>query len=247
METAFNISDVLQKNNMSRKMDEGLTQLAAISNIQYDEKAIDEQMAKTVMDVAKTVPFVQEFFDSPIGDQSEEEMKKIVTTSLIVGVQRGWVKLPVKEITAEGLAASVDRTLTSAKTAYKVGAGKITASDAIETQTDHAVVVTTKIINNTIDRVADVAISHVDGLVDKVAPVVSSVGVRLASAFPPTRVLAPYIPVIVERAKPIVKTCLKAGIRKVAEIAKPIVRKAVNLVANGAKKLCSGIKRFLFG
>lgn len=242
METAFNINDVLQKNNMARKMDESLTRLTAIDNVQYDEKTIDEQMAKTVMDVVKTVPFVQEFFDSPMGDKSEEEMKKIVTTSLIVGVQRGWVKLPVKEITAEGLAAQVDRSLTAAKTAYKVGMGKITASDAIETQTDHAVVTTTKISNNAIDRVAEVAISHVDGIVDRVAPVVSHVGVKLVSMFPPTRVLAPCIPVIVERAKPIVKTCLKVGIRKVAEFAKPIIRQAANFVANGVKRL----KRFLF-
>lgn len=247
METAFNINDTLQKNNMGRKMDESLTQLAVIDSVQYDEKTIDEQMANTVMDVVKTVPFVQEFFDSPMGDKSEVEMKKVVTTSLIVGVQRGWVKLPVKEITAEGLATWVDRSLTAAKTAYKVGTGKMMASDAVETQVDHAVVATTTMINNTIDRVADVAISHVDGLVDKVAPVVSQVGVKLAKAFPPTRVIAPFIPVVVERAKPIVKMCLKVGIRKVAEIAKPIVRRAVNVVANGAKKLCRGIKRFLFG
>lgn len=247
METAFNITDVLQKNNMARKMDESLTQLAAIDNVQYDEKAIDAQMANTVMDVVKTVPLAQEFFDSPMGDKSEEEMKKIVTTSLIVGVQRRWVKLPLKEITAEGLAASVDRSLTAAKTAYKVGAGKMTASDAIETQTDHAVVATTQIVNNVVDRVADFAVSKVDGIVDRVAPVVSRVGIRLVSAFPQTRTLAPYIPVLVERAKPIVKTLLKVGIRKVAEIAKPIVRKVYNFVANGVKKISRSVTRFLLG
>lgn len=240
MEAAFDIKDVLQKNNMGKSLEEKLSKLTAI-----DSTLTNGKISETVMGIAKEIPFVQEFFDSPMGDKSEARMKKVVIAALIAGTQKGYIRLPFENVTAEGLAGWVDKSLTAAKTAYHVGTGKMTASDALEIMIDHAAVVATKIVTNAINRVEKFALDHVDTLVDKTAAVVSAFTQRIAQAYPQTRPVAVFIPVIIERAKPIVKTYIKEGIHKVAEISKPLARKAIQALAATTKKLANSVKRRL--
>jgi len=98
---------------------------------------LGEELNETQVTELKQFKCVKEYFDSPIGDPKEAEMKKLITTAVIAAKDKGTLpfELPAtgsEELTADIIAATVDEGLTRAKVAYKVAKGELDPIDATD-------------------------------------------------------------------------------------------------------------------
>ena len=66
-----------------------------------------------------------------------------------------------------------------------------------------------------------------------------------ASAFPPTRVLVPFIDTVAQYIKPVVRTIVKKGISMVAHVARTVVKKAVPFIADKVKQIGRTVKNWV--
>lgn len=122
---------------------------------------------------------------------------------------------------AVDIASVIDEGLTRAKLAYKQATGNLESEEVADKLIDAATV-----------RL----ITVVDKVVEHGLPVVAEkLAMAVAAVYPPAECVVPYVKVIAELATPLIKEQVNAGIKKLAERAKPIVHKAISDIKETVK------------
>ena len=137
-----------------------------LNNYKYDElnqKVIIDEFNKQIKDSSilgsilnddkdfkiddyKDIKEVKEYFDKELYSDYDRSFKKAVAVSVEIAKERDILSKDIKDKTPEEITMIVDRSLTSAKVAYKLSKGELNPIDALETIIDR----NTAILNSAI-------------------------------------------------------------------------------------------------
>ena len=161
---------------------------------------------------------VDAYLQADFDDDRDSKMKKIMVAAQLIGHVTGVA--PLEDVSSIGLAANADQTVEHAKVLFKVAANQISIEEAA-------------------DRMIDVAatrlMASVDVLVDKGVDLVSSKLVpAICKAFPEAAPIATAPSLLLQKAKPLIKTVVKKAIPVIKEKVKSLTR---NLIAAGRKAI----------
>ena len=162
--------------------------------------------------------------------------KKLATAALTIAADKGLVKLPDNYSSPEAIASIADKTVETVKLANDVATGKLTADEAV----DYTLKKSAAMLKTVTDRLVDTGV--------KVAA--TTVTAAIISVCPPAAVLSPVIQTGLIFVGEQVKKKIGKGINKLAEAAKPIVKKVVETAANlvsTVKQKSKKIINWLFG
>lgn len=180
-----------------------------------------EQLGQEQIESLQEFAPVKKFFESEIGDESELTLKKVVAAAIIAADELGVLPFKIGKKNAVDIASVIDEGLTRAKLAYKQATGNLESEEVADKLIDAATV-----------RL----ITVVDKVVEHGLPVVAEkLAMAVAAVYPPAECVVPYVKVIAELATPLIKEQVNAGIKKLAERAKPIVHKAISDIKETVK------------
>lgn len=167
---------------------------------------------------------IKEFLDLPLNDPQEGKLKKIYSTAIVTALDKG--TLPFKiEKDPVAIASTIDEGLTRIKVAHKIAEGDITSQQA----TDYI-----------IDKAAARAIALSEKIIEKGVPIaLDAVCVALTNICPPAATIVPIIKLSEKYITPVVKKVVRKGINILAEGAKEIVSSAIEGVKAIGKTILS--------
>lgn len=166
---------------------------------------------------------VKEFLDLPLNDPQEGKLKKIYSTAIVTALDKGTLPFTVEKDPV-AIASTIDEGLTRIKVAYKIDQGDITFQEA----TDYIV-----------DKVAARTIALSEKIIEKGVPIVLDAAcVALTNICPPAAAIVPIIKLSEKYITPVVKEVVRKGINILAEGAKEIVSSAIE----GVKTIGETIK-----
>lgn len=166
---------------------------------------------------------VKEFLDLPLNAPQEGKLKKIYSTAIVTALDKG--TLPFKiEKDPVAIASTIDEGLTRIKVAHKIAQGDFTSQDAAD---------------YIVDKVAARAIAQTEKIIEKGVPIVLDAAcVALTNICPPAATIVPIIKLSEKYITPVVKKVVRKGINILAEGAKEIVSSAIE----GVKTIGETIK-----
>jgi len=215
---------------------EGINKVATVKNFQNEIKnntllgAITfEKSGLKFNKEHKEIKAVKDYFKEKLDSPKDREFKKNVTTATIITKEKGLFK-PLNKKTPEEISVIVDKGVTAAKVAYKVGKGELSPIDAVEYTIDRNVA----ILNSTI-----VIYTTIKG-----AAIGASVGAAIGSIFGPAGTIAgAAIGTVVGKVGGyVVGKVIGEGTRKVATAVKSVAKKCWKGVKSAAGRLLSKIK-----
>jgi hypothetical protein len=219
--TSYN--DIFGKYEFASESESQYTKLSALQSL-----VLGNEIKLKEIPFLKEFKCVKDFFESPLYDKKETNLKKIFSAGIILGMEKGILPFSIEK-TPSSIAATIDAGLDNAKIAYKVAIGDIDVIEAV----DHL-----------IDNAAAKTITIADKIIDKGAPIViTKLTQALTKIFPPAKILTPIINEVTNRATPVIKKVVYTGINLVASYTKDIVRTAARVVVNIGKKVSNWIKR----
>jgi hypothetical protein len=154
---------------------------------------------------------VKEFLDLPLNAPQEGKLKKIYSTAIVTALDKG--TLPFKiEKDPVAIASTIDEGLTRIKVAYKIDQGDFTSQEAAD---------------YIVDKVAARAIAQTEKIIEKGVPIVLDAAcVALTNICPPAAAIVPII---------------KLSEKYITPVVKEVVRKGINILAEGAKEIVSSV------
>jgi hypothetical protein len=147
-------------------------------------------------------------------------------------------------MTAPDIASLIDEGVTRMTVAYQVGEGQMDSIDAMDVLIDHAAARVVTIADDIITKVEKGLLAKSDIIADTLVDRAATGLKALASAFPLTRVLVPFIDTAAQYIKPAVRAVVKKGITIVANVARTVVKKVVPFIAERVKEGFRAIKGF---
>lgn len=185
--------------------------------------------------------WLQPLIDGNLSAEEATNKKTIIAKAIIKGVSNG----TFEKMTAPDVASLIDEGITRMSVAKQVAQGTMDTIEAMDVFIDHAAARVVTVADAAIIKVENTLSAHsevmADTLVDSAA-----IGLKaVASAFPPTRVLVPFIDTVAQFIKPVARTVIKKGISMVANAARVVVKKVVPVIANKVKQAGRAIKNFL--
>lgn len=166
---------------------------------------------------------VNEFLDLPLNDPQEGKLKKIYSTAIVTALDKGTLPFTVEKDPV-AIASTIDEGLTRIKVAHKIAQGDFTSQDAAD---------------YIVDKVAARAIAQTEKIIEKGVPIVLDAAcVALTNICPPAAAIVPIIKLSEKYITPVVKEVVRKGINILAEGAKEIVSSAIE----GVKTIGETIK-----
>ncbi|WP_022954622.1 glycine zipper domain-containing protein [Leucothrix mucor] len=180
---------------------------------------------------SKEVKAVKDYFESGLDSKNDKDFKKNISMAAVIAKEKGF--LPALEgKSTEEITTIVDRGVTAAKVAHKVGSGEFSPIDAVEYTVDRSVATINATITATCMKIGEA--------------VGSKVGAAIGSVLSPAgAVVGATVGKIVGKAGGyVVGKVIKKGVKKVATGVKSVAKKAWKGVKEGAKKVGKAIKDF---
>lgn len=171
--------------------------------------------------------------------KEDANRKRIIATAIIKGIREG----AIESMSAPDIASLIDEGITRMTVAHQVGDGQMDSVEAMDVLIDHAAVRVITIADDLITKVEKGLLKKSDIIADTLVDQAATGLKVLASAFPPTRVLVPFIDTIAQYIKPIVRTVVKKGITIIANVARTVVKKVVPFIAEKVKQGFRSLKR----
>ncbi len=168
------------------------------------------------------------------------DRKRIIAKAIIKGIKEG----AIEPMTAPDIASLIDEGVTRMTVAYQVGEGQMDSIDAMDVLIDHAAARVVTIADDIITKVEKGLLAKSDIIADTLVDRAATGLKALASAFPLTRVLVPFIDTAAQYIKPAVRAVVKKGITIVANVARTVVKKVVPFIAERVKEGFRAIKGF---
>ena len=177
----------------------------------------------------KEIKAVKDYFKENLDSPKDKEFKKNLSAVTIIAKEKGLFE-PLKNKTPKEISMIVDKGVTAAKVAYKVGNGELSPIDAVE---------------YTIDRnVAVLNSATVIYTTTKGAVIGAKLGATIGSIFGPAGTIAgAAIGTVVGKVGGyVVGNLISTGVNKVATAAKSIAKKAWEGVKSGVSSLLDAAK-----
>ncbi len=184
--------------------------------------------------------WLQPLIDGKLSPQDIINKKTIIAKAIIKGIKEG----VIAPMTAEDIAALIDEGITRMTIAKQVAQGSIDTIEAMDVLVDHAASRVVTIADTVITKVENAALERADSISDTLVDTAANGLKVVASAFPPTRVLVPFIDTAAQFIKPVARTIVKKGITMVANAARTIVKEVVPFIADKVKQVGRAVKNF---
>ena len=166
--------------------------------------------------------------------------KRTIAMAIIKGIREG----VIEPMSAPDIASLIDEGVTRMTVAHQVGEGEMDSIEAMDILIDHAASRVVTIADDLITKVEKGLLEKSDIIADTLVDRAATGLKVLASAFPPTRVLVPFIDTAAQFIKPIVRTVVKKGITIIANAARTVVKKVVPFIAEKVKQGFRTVKSF---
>ncbi len=210
------------KNKFTDKLTLLQKALGGLRTIQLDKACTEERLAQL-----KEIPAFLKFFQVPLNSLEELEMKKRFVRALIIAKEKECLPFPIPE-DPEEIALLVDEGLHTAKVAYMVATGKISTNEAFDEIYDKSVSTVATVVN----KVVRVGFPFV---VDKAVDFI-------AAKFPPVKPFTDTVKTVIASASGHVADAVSSGIKKVANVAKPLVKSVVKTLDKAYQSVKSGVR-----
>lgn len=92
-------------------------------------------------DTHKEIKAVKDYFEAELDSPQDKTFKKAVSTATVIGQKNGLLPKQMADKTPDEVAMIVDKGVTDAKVAYKLGNGELSPLDAVEYTIDRNVVI----------------------------------------------------------------------------------------------------------
>ena len=235
--TKLDISEPLKS-----KKYEDLNKMAIVNDFQNEIKnntllgAVIFENGKLKIDKNnKEVKVVKDYFEAKLDSPQDKLFKKAISTATVIGQKKGILPKIIDNKTPDEIALIVDKGVTAAKVAYKLGKGELSPIDAVEYKIDRSVAILNSAITKTCTRTGGV--------------IGGKVGAAVGSIFGPagTVVGAAIGTVVGKVGGYAVGKYIGEGVKKVATAVKSVVKKAWSGVKSVASSIGSGIKSIFSG
>lgn len=183
----------------------------------------------------KEIQAVKDYFNAKLDSPSDKAFKKGVSTATVIAQEKDFLPKQLKDKSPDEIAMIVDKGVTAAKVAYKLGNGELSPLDAVEYTIDRNVAVLNSAITRTCTRVG--------------GAVGGKVGAAIGSIFGPAGTVAgAAIGTLVGKVGGyVVGKVIGEGVKKVASA----VKSACSTAWEGVKSVMSsareGVKSFFDG
>ena len=176
-------------------------------------------------DKHKEIKAVKEYFESKLDSPQDKMFKKAISTATVIGQKKGLLPKQMTDNTPSEIAIIVDKGVTSAKVAYKLGNGELSPLDAVEYTIDRNVAVLNAAITTTCTRTGGVW--------------GGKIGASIGSIFGPAGTVAGTLigTVVGKVGGYIVGKVIGEGAKKVASAVKSVAKRAWEGVKSVASKL----------
>ncbi|MGB1262408.1 MAG: hypothetical protein ACPG52_05810 [Cognaticolwellia sp.] len=214
-----------------------INKIAIVKNLQEEIQTntllgavIIENGAVVLNENITEVKAVKEYFEAELDSSKDALFKKAITTLTILAQKQNLISLGNSSDTPEELSMMVDKGVTQAKVAYKLGKGELSPIDAIEYTVDRNVVILNSAITTTCSRVG--------------GKIGAKLGAIVGSVFGPsgTLIAGRIGDVIGKKAGYVVGKYVGEGVKKVATVAKSVATNAWNSVKSTVSNVTSKVK-----
>jgi len=185
--------------------------------------------------------WLQPLINGDLALPEARKRKEIIAKAIIKGINEG-VIAPMRP---EEIAALIDEGLTRIIVARQVGDDVIETIEAMDVLIDHAAARVVTIADGLITKVENGLLQKSDVIADTIVDRGATALKVVASAFPPTRVLVPFIDTAAQYIKPAARVIVKKGISLVANVARTVVKKAVPFIADKVKQAGRAVKNWV--
>ena len=215
---------------------EGLNKRAIVSDFQNEIKnntlfgAIVLEEGKVTIDADHSeIASIKDYFEDVLDSQSDDEFKKKVSTTIVIMDERYGLPPGLKGKAPEELALIVDKGVSAAKVAYKVGKGELSPIDAVEYTIDRNVA--------TLNTAITTACTRTGGNIGQ------KVGSVVGSVFGPAGTVAGAAigRTVGKAAGYVVGKVIGEGVKKAASAVKSVVNKAGEGVKAAGRAVCNTI------
>ena len=183
--------------------------------------------------------WLQPLVEEELTPEEATDRKRTIATAIIKGMREGAID---PTMTAPDIASLIDEGVTRMTVARQVATGQMDSVEAMDVFIDHAAARVVTIADDIITKVEKGALERSDVIADTIVDKAASGLKVLASSFPQTRVLVPFIDTAAQYIKPGVRAVVKKGISIVANTARTIVKKTVPYIADRVKEGVRTIK-----
>lgn len=194
------------RNEFGNQVEKEMTQMAALQSLLLGNELTTEEVP-----LIREFKSVQEFLDLPINDKKEAVLKKLFSVSIVLANKKGVLPFEMPQ-SPEEIAGTVDDALTRLKVAYQTGGDKLDSIEAMDAL---------------VDRLAVRTMVMTDRVIEKGVPLVLDKVCIVLAKHPSTIALVPIIKGAERHITVATKVVAHKGIRRLAEVAKPVVRKVV--------------------
>lgn len=212
-------------NNAASLVEEGLKKYQVISSILTGERISAEEA-----DSLREFDCVKQFFDLPLDDPREGDLKKVFAGAISAASDMGILPFDLPKDSALDIASAVDEGLQFAKIAYQLGNGDINIENVADIVIDHAAA-----------RALAVADMYVDHAAVAVAGTISS---WVTAVYPPAATLTPIIHVATNRVASSVKTVIHKAAPAVVSVVKSVTHKGLSVLTTMTKSTTKSIASF---
>lgn len=212
-------------NNAASLVEEGLKKYQVISSILTGERISAEEA-----DSLREFDCVKQFFDLPLDDPREGDLKKVFAGAISAASDMGILPFDLPSDSALDIASAVDESLQFAKIAYQLGKGEINLENVADIAIDHAAA-----------RAVAVADMYVDHAAIAVAGTISC---WVTSVCPSAATLTPIIHMATNRVASGVKSVIHKAVPYLVSGTKSIAHGGIRVVESMAKSAVKSVASF---
>ncbi len=214
---------------------ENLNKTAIVKDFQEEIKnntllgaIVFEKNSITIDEKHKEIQAVKDYFNAKLDSPSDNNFKKAISTATVIAQKNNLLPVQLKDKTPDEIAMIVDKGVTAAKVAYKLGKGELSPIDAVEYTIDRNVAILNSAITKTTTKYGGIVGGKVGAFIGSVfGPVGTVIGAAIGT-------------VVGKVAGYIVGTVICEGIKKVASAVKSVCSTAWE----GIKSVASALNPF---
>lgn len=218
---------------------EDLNQTAIVKNLQEDLKnntllgaIVFEKGSIRIDGNHKEIQAVKDYFEQKLDSPTDKNFKKAVSTATVIAQEKKLLPKQLMNKSPDEISFIVDKGVTAAKVAFKIGNGELSPIDAVEYTIDRNV----SILNSAVIKTCTKYGGAIGG----------KVGAAVGSIFGPAGTVAGAAigTVIGKVGGYLVGKGISQGVKKIADVAKSTCSRAWEGAKSVVSSICSGVKSF---
>lgn len=233
----INISEPLLSSDYS-----DLNKTAIINNFQEEIKnntllgsIVFEKGSVKIDETHREIKAVKDYFAAKLDSSSDKAFKKAVSTATLIAQEKDLLPKQLKDKSPDEIATIVDKGVTAAKIAYKLGNGELSPLDAVEYTIDRNVATLNSAITTTCTRYGGLVGGKVGGFIGSIfGPAGTVAGAAIGT-------------VVGKVGGYVIGKVIGEGVKKVASAVKSACSAAWEGLKSVASSAWEGLKSFFSG